>query len=199
MLYIAAEGGGGYGSRIRAWFKFHRKPATCPIVFLPFANLDLNDESQVRGLIRDLEFEYGSFPDFVVIDTLARCMTGNESSAGDMGVAIRNVARLGQKMQAFVLLVHHSTKASSVNIRGSSALHGACDMAIQIDLKNDIITVSCEKSKDAREFSRYSLRLHEVHGSCVVLPEAPHRAPRYMQMHAHSMKRENERKYKKVR
>ena len=168
-LYIAAEGGGGYGSRLRAWCSYHQLSANLPIMFMPFANLNLGNEEDIKNLIINMKHTQFS-PALVVIDTLARCMSGNENSAGDMGEAIRHVGLLAQKMNCFILLVHHSTKGSSTTMRGSGALHGACDVAIQIEREYDVITVSCKKAKYAREFKDYQLCLQPVLESCVVVP-----------------------------
>lgn len=169
-LYIAAEGGGGYGSRLRAWCNHHQLSANLPIMFMPFANLNLVNEEDVKNLIIDIKHTHNFSPAFVVIDTLARCMSGNENSAGDMGVAIRHVGLLAQKMNCFILLIHHSAKGNSATMRGSGALHGACDVAIQIEREYDTITVSCKKAKYARQFKDYQLYLLPVLKSCVVAP-----------------------------
>jgi hypothetical protein len=75
-------------------------------------------------------------PRFVIVDTLARAMTGDESSARDAGRFVTAVDALMAKIRGAgqpccVLLVHHSRKDGEI-YRGSSALRGAADFEFEM-------------------------------------------------------------------
>jgi hypothetical protein len=69
----------------------------------------------------------------IVIDTLARAMTGgNENSTQDMGLLVANGDILRDRFDANVIWVHHSGKNEARGARGSSALQAATDTEIEI-------------------------------------------------------------------
>jgi hypothetical protein len=149
VVYIAAEGASGLGSRTRAW-KAQHDLESCPgIRFVPQA-LQLLDDGEAERLVdtfQGLDLDLG----LVVIDTLARCFVGgDENSAKDVG-------RLS------VLVVHHTTKTGNYE-RGSSALRGAADTMISCDKADGVqgISISCEKQKDAETFKDLVLNTQTV-------------------------------------
>lgn len=94
----------------------------------------------------------------VVFDTLAKCFAGGEeNSAKDMGLWVDGAFQLQKEFGATVLALHHLTKHTS-ELRGSSALKGAADAVVRLK-KNaaGIITVECEKQKDAEAFEPFTL------------------------------------------
>jgi hypothetical protein len=70
-------------------------------------------------------------PKLVIIDTLARTMTGDENSAQDMNAALRPLQQIIADFGVTVVVVHHSNKygegRAGKRMRGSSALWGAAD------------------------------------------------------------------------
>jgi CRP-like cAMP-binding protein len=125
---------------------------------------------EVEGLIQTLQRELQPPIRLVVIDTLARGMAGaDENHSKDMGLAIQAVDRIREETDATVLLLHHPTKASNKQMRGSSALEGAADTVLQLaKKKNHLLELSCKKQKDAEGFRPKKLRLVAVGESCVV-------------------------------
>jgi hypothetical protein len=93
----------------------------------------------------------------IVVDTLARCMTGGEeNSAKDVGLFVAGVDRVRHATGAAVLIVHHVGKGGDV--RGSSALPGALDTQILAEADGEFLRLSCLKQKDAERFKPITLR-----------------------------------------
>src|SRR6202007_2191353 len=67
----------------------------------------------------------------VFIDTLARCMNGDENSAKDMSAAIKGADYIREQVKGGVVIVHHEGW-SAKRVRGSSALQGAPDAVIRV-------------------------------------------------------------------
>lgn len=169
VLYVAAEGLAGLPKRIRAWEERRGVATPQDAFWLPEAVPLLNDNAiaLVEAYVADLR------PRLIVLDTLARCMAGgDENSAKDVGHAIENADRLRRAAGATVLLIHHTTKDGG-SYRGSSALEGAVDVALEVTVEGDLVTVTCTKSKDAAPFE--PIRLQAVPtGDSVTLKEWRH-------------------------
>lgn len=172
VIYCAAEGFGGYADRLKAWHQHHEKGEgkihlTKDIV--PLLNEDEVDHFISTTVATDIH------PALIVIDTLAWCLAGgDENSAKDMQRAMNNARRIQEYTGAAVLLVHHTGK-SGASERGSSALRGAADMLIRLELKDDTLVLSCEKAKESEPFETRYLKLVTVparpgRSSCVPLP-----------------------------
>ena len=182
VVYVAAEGAAGYAARLLAWQKHHRGQDLGQLYFVDRA-VNLLDPNEVDAFIVAISYLGARL---VIFDTLARCMIGgDENTARDMGQAIEYSDRvkraLGQDgAGGAVILVHHSTKAGNTE-RGSGALKGASDQVIRLDSDDGLLTLTCEKSKDAVGFDPRNLRLlpvetgrqtedGEPETSCVVIP-----------------------------
>jgi predicted ATP-dependent serine protease len=109
----------------------------------------------------------------VVIDTLARCMSGaDENSSRDTGIAIEALYAIRQATadeSGTVLAVHHTGKDRST-IRGSSALEAGADSVWQVEASTDSMhfKLTRTKHKDGPRGSALSLKLSERDGSCIV-------------------------------
>lgn len=107
VLYIVAEGLSGVGIRADAWQVKNRVWGCGDLYWLPMAVnlLDAKWRDGLEHLVADLK------PVLIVIDTLARCMTGgDENSAKDMGRVVEAAEGLRRPSGACVLLVHHTGK-----------------------------------------------------------------------------------------
>lgn len=136
VWYIAGEGQAGLRLRIAAWRTARAYTGDLDFLHTQRA-VTLDDEGGSPGLDRLLaEAESGTPPSLIVVDTLARAMTGDESSTRD---ASRFVAALDSLVAAVrkagrpccVMLVHHSRKDGEV-YRGSSVLRGAADFEYEM-------------------------------------------------------------------
>lgn len=172
VLYIAAEGSAGLGTRIRAWLDHANLADIDNIQFLPLAVNLLDVHQRAALLVVTAEIN----PVLIVVDTMARSMVGgDENSARDVGLVIDAADKLRLQTSAAVVLVHHTGKDGQT-YRGSSALEGACDTMVEVLLDGDVVTVRCEKQKDAEPFEPIRMRLVTVNlgdaSSCVL--EASH-------------------------
>ena len=167
VVYVAAEGSAGLGVRVRAWKIANHVAGDLAAHFItePVALLNPADGTH---LLRALE-ELPEPPALVVLDTLARCMIGgDENSTHDMSAFIAGADRIRTATGAAVLILHHMN-AGNERERGNTALRGACDTMIFVKAEGDLLSLTCEKQKDAPPFAKLSLRLLPVGDSCAVV------------------------------
>lgn len=168
VLYVNADGGRGFSDRARAWVEIHGE-IEAPHEFwtLPRAiNLVRQaDMSELRDLIAYLP----AAPVMIVFDTYSRCIPGvNENLQEFASMVVENLDRLRQEFHTSVKLVHH-TDLSGAHARGSSVIIGACDTQARVEKSPDnIVTVKCEKQRDAAFFDPLYFQLGRVEGTNAV-------------------------------
>ena len=128
VLYIAAEGMGGMGTRLKALAELG-DPGESFLVISQAAEIGAPG-CDLPGL---LEAVKAHAAEFVCIDTLARTFgNGNEDSAQDMGRFIAACDAI-REAGAHVLVVHHGAKGDDAKTpRGSGALMGAADLILHV-------------------------------------------------------------------
>jgi hypothetical protein len=154
--YLIGEGTAGLRLRLEAWQKV-RGPLPQRAYFLPTVP-QLTDDADLAELLRAIR-QLPAKPISVVVDTLARAMVGrDENSAKDMGLLVRGADMIRAETGACVTFVHHVNRAEG-KIRGHSALPGGLDTLIKMDRQPGAmhVTVSCDKQKDAVEFTQFTL------------------------------------------
>ncbi len=158
VLYVAAEGGGGFGNRISA----AGKEAPEKFRWLPEA-VALDNPQELAELEMVIRREWEDGADLIVIDTLARCNSRDENSAQEMGAIVKAADRLRTAFGAAVLLVHHSGKNLDNGARGSSALRAAVDTELRVERSEDgVITLRATKQRDAELGDALHFRLESV-------------------------------------
>src|SRR5260221_12689973 len=170
VIYVAAEGLYGYLNRLNAWRKFNnRDEGNLHFVRNPIPMLDPEEVQAFITSVMPLA------PRLIVIDTLARCIVGgDENSSKDMGLFVEACAHIQRATGATVLIIHHTGK-NGIGERGSSVLRCACETMIELSKEDNYITLSCNKMKDAPEFSTRIFELRTVQldsgeTSCVIVP-----------------------------
>lgn len=156
VLYISAEGGNGIHSRIRGWEKRYNngmKLNNFRVVTDGVILSDEADQEQIWLMCQEVMHDTGLSVGLIVIDTVARCLDGDESSARDMGSFIRGADKIRTKTGATVLLIHHTGKSIAKGARGSSAFSAAMDaeFCIRRESKredNFNVILKCTKFKD---------------------------------------------------
>jgi hypothetical protein len=139
VLYVAAEGGGkAIYNRIMAVAR-RRGIAEVELetnLEIVEHGMDLNNPKSVDEFLKENPGQW----DLVIIDTLARCMSGDENLTLDMNMAVAECDRIRRRTRGDLVLVHHQgwTKARP---RGASALFGALDALIRIYRNSDRYTV----------------------------------------------------------
>jgi len=172
-LYIAAEGAFGLKQRTHAWETgWQTKIADDELDVLPRpVNLtNRADFTNLAALINWAGYE------FVVIDTLSRCMVGaDENSAKDCGAVLDALHRLREQTpggRGVILAVHHAGKDGRT-FRGSSVFEGGADTVYSMTVDKDddgAIVLNREKRKDGPQNDVHRLRLDAIEGteSCTI-------------------------------
>lgn len=164
VLYVTGEGTAGLPARRRAWLADNNHPVD-RFFCIPHP-VNLLDPDDVDSLSDDV---YSTGAGWLVIDTLARCMAGDENSAQDMGGFVSALDRIRSERNCASLVVHH-TGVDKGRPRGSTALRGAADTMAHVKHDSGDVELTCWKQKDAAPFPRWNLKLGEVGDSCVLSP-----------------------------
>lgn len=164
VLYVAGEGVAGLADRCDAWARHHNK-VLGNMYFLPKA---VPVHSVEWYSLCSAATTIGA--KLTILDTQAR-MAGNldENSVPEMGRYIDGCEALKAATGGCVCSVHHSAK-SGAHLRGSSAVQGAADTIITIEVRDKIVGVHNLKQKDMVEFPDHWYRPTEVLESCVLVP-----------------------------
>lgn len=150
VLYLLAEGTGGFSNRYAAWCKYNEVESLPDLWLLtyPVRMLDKENVGNLMALIDEVADANG-MPGLIVIDTLARVMAGgNENDASDMGVLIHHADIIRDHTVATTMLVHHSGKDETKGSRGHSSLLGALDSEFKISREDNRITLEATAQRD---------------------------------------------------
>jgi hypothetical protein len=171
VLYIAGEGVGGLGKRVKAWKMSHGLGASGHFHMLPLA-VNFRDQADIEKLMYSIERLDRQWT-CIYVDTLARALLGaDENSAQESGLAVAAADALKQAFDCAVVFVHHSGKNSDRGARGSSAILGAVDASIAVVKDEQTVTMRIEKQKDAEMIDDIMLMMEpvsSVSGGSVVL------------------------------
>jgi hypothetical protein len=169
VLYIAGEGFGGIGARIKALKTHYNTPKGAPIYVIRHQlNLrsSVEDFNALMLAIERLVMESGVQFKQIIIDTLARAFGGgDENSASDMMQFVVACGRIQEIVQgAGLLILHHSGKNQALGMRGSSALLGAVDSELELmrfeDTMKGIVRIA--KQKDGQDGIRIGFEMVEI-------------------------------------
>ena len=175
VLYIAGEGHGGIGARIKAMKKHHNTPAGAPVFFLRKQINLRSSTTDIQDLIQavdDIQATHDINFELVVIDTLARAFGGgNENASEDMGAFITAAGAIQNRYNCALLVVHHAGKDATKGLRGHSSLLGAVDTELEIirieDAPKGILHIS--KQKDGEDGQRYGFQMITVELSTTLI------------------------------
>lgn len=190
VVYIAGEGLGGLGKRIRAWGNSYDPTVLKEPVPLLFPSMPVNlysagDAANFLELLRanevlsrvevveEEQLELKGRVDLLVVDTLARCMIGaDENDAGDVSLAIDHLDYIRRETGAAVLILHHSTKGNISVERGSTALRGAADVMLRLHRKDGTLKLEVEAARDFEGGKQWAYKTEKVGDSLVLAPMA---------------------------
>lgn len=134
VVYVAGEGGAASVARRleAAVMALHCcDPEDGPVpLWIITPGVDL-----VAGPAEMIDVLDGVPPRLLIVDTLARCFSGDENSSQDMGQFVRTLDILRDLYGCSVLVVHHANKtekSGAGKVRGSSVLYGAVDVCVQL-------------------------------------------------------------------
>ena len=167
VVYVVAEGAGGIPKRMRALCEHHGHddpPQDFHFIEQPVNLLDPGSVAEAMAAVEEMNVR----PRLVVFDTYARCMLdGDENSAKDTGRAVDALDRLRFRLNAAVLVVHHTDK-SGFTERGSGALRGAADIMLKMTECGDgIRRLEIDKMKNFDAGPPFTLQLTPVGDSVV--------------------------------
>lgn len=179
VVYIAAEGGGGFRNRLRA-YELHNKVG---LDGLPFGIIHAapNFLQKADALDVTKAIMAAGKADVVIVDTFAQVMPGaNENAAEDMGKALAHCRGISHKTGAVVVLVHHAGKDPTKGARGWSGLRAAADAEIEVLRVGVGRMLRISKQKDGDDSLEWGFDLvkvpigmdedGDVVDSCVVSP-----------------------------
>jgi AAA domain len=163
VLYVAAEGTGGLRKRVRAW-ESARAQMMYGVSILP-------ESVQVMSPVGGTAFVMlcqEIMPQFVIIDTQARCSVGlNENSAQEMGTFVAQVETIRTITRACVLIVHHEGRTGE-HLRGSTVMEGAAQTVLRCTKEGKIVTLRVVKQKDGEELPPLEMVIRPVNSSIVL-------------------------------
>ena len=175
VLYIAGEGHGGIGARIKACKINHQTQDGAEIYVIRYQlNLrsSADDFNLLMESIDNLIERTGIELRLVQIDTLARAFGGgNENDSQDMGAFIHNAGRLQRKLNCALMVLHHSGKDATKGLRGHSSLLGAVDTQLELQKLEQterkegvagqgILTIS--KQKDGQDNLKFGFEMVQI-------------------------------------
>jgi AAA domain len=147
VAYICGEGFRAIGRRVKALQNKYNADFSGKLFISeqPGAFIDAGITQNVAQAISAI----GNV-NLVIIDTYHRNMGGggNENSADDFGVILRNIDTFLKPLNVAVLIVHHSGHMDTDRSRGSSAIRAAMDFEYQVTKASDAVTLKPTKIKD---------------------------------------------------
>lgn len=159
VLYIAAEGAGGFRKRIAAYRHDEQVEFGEALQVIAGAPnfLTTDDPAAIRREARRVR------AGLVVIDTLAQVTPGgDENNAVDMGRALKQCQRIHEDTGAMVVLVHHAGKDAARGARGWSGLRAACDFEIEVSAVAGARVARVTKQKDGEDGAEFYFNLVPV-------------------------------------
>lgn len=184
VIYAALEGSYGLMNRMEA-FKLHTGVKDMPFAMVSTQLDFMNPKGNITefiDLINRAADDLGSVK-LIVIDTLARALTGGDENSGkDMGMLVTHADKIRYATNAHVNFIHHSGKDLARGARGHSSLRAAVDTEIEISREKDaeysLMKVVKQREMELGEDMAFSLKrivlginqYNEEISSCVVVP-----------------------------
>ena len=168
VLYLAGEGFGGVGARIKA-IKLHHQTEDGAPIYVVRHQLNLRSSAEdfnalmmaVVMLVEETGVEFK----LAIVDTLARAFGGgNENDSGEMMGFVVSMGKIQEFLNCALMVLHHSGKNAALGMRGSSSLLGAVDSELELlrfeDQLKGILTIT--KQKDGEQGTRFGFEMVEV-------------------------------------
>lgn len=161
VVYIAAEGAGGFRNRIQAYATQHNVDLADLNIGVINAAPNFMQRTDALEVMSAIKSAGGA--DVIVIDTFAQVMPGGNENAGeDMGTVLAHCKGLHKGTGAVVILVHHSGKDSSKGARGWSGLRAAADAELEVVRAPGGRLLRLSKQKDGEDELQWGFDLDIV-------------------------------------
>lgn len=188
VVYVAAEAPESIKRRLWAWKRYHGVEKLPVLVVQSSVDMLNGDAAALVELVQAVKAEHGRVA-MVVVDTLARAMTGNENAPDDMGRFVAACGAIREAGDTMVLVVHHSGKDAARGARGHSCLRAATDVEFEVTNGEGGGCITVTKSRDDAGGRTFGFKLQVVElgenakgrmvTTCVAVEaEAPVRAAR---------------------
>jgi hypothetical protein len=144
VLYIAGEGHGGMGARVKAC-KIQNNSPDGANLYVIRAQINIRSSQEdfdaLINAINELIAQIDEPLELIILDTLMRMSGGgfNENSSEDMGGFITQAGKIQAIYLCAMLLIHHSGKDITKGLRGHSSLLGAVDTELEIQRQDSVI------------------------------------------------------------
>lgn len=167
VVYMAAEGARGLGSRALGWIKTRGRDLPEPDFQIIPHPLTFTKEDDITALLEALDYDRRPIA-MIVIDTLSRTFgNGNPNQPADMNAFVDGAERIRQATGAHEMIVHHGGKDTDKNELGNEGLRNAADTVIHVRRKTTGIELINEapkgKQKDFDEFKTINLTAVKIH------------------------------------
>jgi hypothetical protein len=161
VVYVAAEAPESVKKRIWAWKKHHGVEHLPVVVVTGSVDLLNGSTDRLVALIEKVAENHGRIA-LVVVDTLARSMTGNENAPDDMGRFVAACGRIREASRGHVLVVHHTGKDLAKGARGHSSLRAASDVELEVTNGDGGGCLKVTKERDEAGGMSFGFRLETV-------------------------------------
>lgn len=151
VLFLAGEGSIATArKRWPAWMDFQQLEFRNDHRFFIKDNVPFFTDKEAWENVKIDLAELDVKPSLIVIDTLARLMTGmDENTSKDATLVTTFLEDLARYYECFVLVIHHEGKDKNRGARGSSAWQANMDMVLSTKKRQDGAEFRIIKQKDA--------------------------------------------------
>lgn len=159
VLFIAGEGQQAIIRRAAAWHSIHGDLHTAPL-HISRGAVALNSEAfeQVMAEVAAMPEK----PGLVIIDTVARCLSGDENAPEPMGGFVKALDRLRDETGATIVALHHPGKQDPTDPRGHSSLRGAIDALFLLEGREGGVALINTKQRGGQPAPAKFFRFRQV-------------------------------------
>ena len=161
VVYIAAEGAGGFRNRMQAYAQQHQIDLADFDIGVINAAPNFLEKVDALDVAKSIKASGGA--DVIIVDTFAQVMPGGNENAGeDMGRAMSHCKGIHRATGAVVVLVHHSGKDAAKGARGWSGLRAAADAELEVVRGATGRLLRLSKQKDGDDSMEWGFDLEVV-------------------------------------
>jgi putative DNA primase/helicase len=168
VLYLAGEGMNGITRRFAGWMKHTGIQIPKGSIHVSRKTISMDEKgastllAATEGMDQDIKL--------VVVDTLARHMTGEENSNRDMSAFIAAADKIREEHGCAVLIIHHTGHSTdkSNRARGASAFYASLDFEFLLQgNKKGTGTIEGTKNKEGTIYPKRGFSLVPVELDCI--------------------------------